>query len=48
VDFPREHILEIRGTRFTVISHFDDTREPLNVKMARLLRNDVENMDFRI
>ena len=49
VDLPRENTLDLRGTRFVVTSHFDDTSgEPLESKVARLLQNDVENMASRV
>ena len=49
VNLPRESILDLRGTRFIVTSHFDDTNgEPLESKLARLLQNDVENMASRV
>ena len=48
IDFPRESVMELRGTRFIIAAHFDDTREQLKEKVARLLQNDVENMALRV
>ena len=48
VDFPRESVLEIRGTRFVVAAFFDEAREPLKAKVARLLQENIENQGLHI
>jgi len=48
VDFPRESVLEIRGTRFVVAAFFDEAREPLKTKVARLLQENIENQGLHI
>ena len=40
IHFERETVLNIRGMRIIVTSHFDDTQEGLKEKIARLLKND--------
>jgi hypothetical protein len=42
--FERQHIYNIRGVRIIVNSHFDDTQDSLRDKIARLLKNDVANL----
>ena len=48
VELPRESTINIGGTRFIVTAHFDDTREQLQPKIARLLQNYVEQQDSHI
>ena len=44
IEFERESVLNIRGMRIIVTSHFDDSQEGLKEKIARLLVNDVRKM----
>ena len=41
IHFERETVLNIRGMRIIVTSHFDDTQESLPEKLARLLKKAV-------
>ena len=44
ISFERRTVLNIRGTRIIVNSHFDDTQDSLRDKIARLLKNDIANL----
>ena len=44
ISFERETIMHIRGVRFIVTSHFDDTQDRLQDKVARLLKNDIAHL----
>jgi len=48
VELPRENIIEIRGTRFIVTSHYNDAREPLKEIVIRLLQENVESRGLHI
>jgi|GEM_PF-3064515 len=45
VDFPRESVIEIGGTRFIVTAHFDDQQDALPQKVERLLKKAVCTLD---
>ena len=42
--FERETVLNIRGVRIIVKSHFDDAQESLRDKIAGLLKNDIAHL----
>ena len=41
--FDEETSYEMNGTKYIVISHFDDKGENMLDKMARLLKSDIRN-----
>ena len=45
VEFPRESVIDIGGTRFIVTAHFDDHQEALPQKVERLLKKAVCTLD---
>jgi len=44
ISFERRTVLNIRGTRIIVNSHFDDTQDSLRDIIARLLKNDIAHL----
>ena len=44
IHFERQHIYNIRGVRIIVNSYFDDTQDSLRDKIARLLKNDIAQL----
>jgi len=44
ISFERRTVLNIRGTRIIVNSHFDNTQDSLRDIIARLLKNDITNL----
>ena len=48
VDFPLAGSIKIRNTVYTVIAHFDDTREALPEKLMRFLRKDIQKQVMQI
>jgi len=45
VDFPRETIMDIGGTRYIVTAHYDEAQEALPEKITRLLKKAVCTLD---
>ncbi|MCL2532298.1 MAG: hypothetical protein FWE40_09145 [Oscillospiraceae bacterium] len=45
IDFSRETVMDIGGTRFIVTVHYDDTKEALLEKVAKLLKKAVCTLD---
>ena len=44
IEFPRENVIDIGGTRFIVTAHYDETQDDLQTKVARLLKKEVGKM----
>lgn len=45
--FEKETNYELKGTKYIVISHFDDNGENMLDKMVRLLKSDIQNISIQ-